>query len=200
MLTSALRVGALLTLATLCACRTLPPPAPPAASAPWEQRRPQLQALAHFELKGRVALSAAGSGFNANLRWTQDQARSQIALEGPLGVGGMQISAEGAQLSVVTPHGEHISNEAARAELNTRLGFDVPIESLRYWVLGVPDPAQPAEEALDPAAQRLAGLTQDGWRIVYGDYTSSGATVLPSRLTLERDAVRVRLLVEDWRL
>jgi outer membrane lipoprotein LolB len=196
---SALWVGALLTLATLAGCRTLPP-APPAASTPWVERRPQLQALAHFQLKGRVALSAAGSGFNANLRWTQDSARSQIALEGPLGVGGMQIIADGTDLDIVTPHGDRISNEAAHAELTARLGFDVPIASLRYWVLGVPDPTQPAEESLDPAQQRLAGLTQDGWRIAYSDYTSAGRQILPSHLTLEREAVRVRLLVEDWRL
>jgi outer membrane lipoprotein LolB len=199
MRSSTLRVGVLLTLAMLASCRTLPPTAP-AASASWAERRPQLQALAHFQLKGRVALSAGSNGFNANLRWTQDSARSQIALEGPLGVGGMQITADGSDLDIVTPRGERISNQAAHAELAARLGFDVPISSLRYWVLGVPDPAQPAEESLDEAQQRLAGLTQDGWRIAYTDYASAGRQTLPSHMTLERDAVRVRLLVEDWRL
>ena len=199
MRSSAPWVGALLTLALLAGCRTLPP-APVTASAPWPERRPQLQALQHFQLKGRVALSAGGNGFNANLRWTQEQARSQIALEGPLGVGGMQINADGAALEIVTPHGERISDQAAHAELTARLGFDVPIASLRYWVLGVPDPAQPSEETLDAAEQRLASLVQDGWRIDYNDYTSAAGETVPARITLQREAVRVRLLVEDWRL
>lgn len=197
MRTRSARVGAALALAILAGCRTLPAP-PPAASAPWPERRPQLQALAHFGLKGRMALSAAGSGFNANLRWQQDGARSRIALEGPLGVGGMQITAEGADLNILTARGERISNQAAHAELTARLGFDVPIASLRYWVLGVPDPAQPAQESLDAAQQRLASLTQDGWHVTYADYMSAGHETLPARLTLEREAVRVRLLVEDW--
>ncbi len=192
-------VGALLTLAALAGCRTLPP-ATPGISAPWPERRPQLQALAHFQLKGRVALSASGNGFNANLRWSQEQARSLIALEGPLGVGGMQINANGSDLDVVTPHGERISNQAARAELTARLGFDVPIESLRYWVLGAPDPAQPAEESLDASGQHLASLVQDGWHVDYDAYTSAAGQTLPARMTLQRDAVRVRLLIEDWRL
>ena len=192
-------VGAVLTLAALAGCRTLPPAAP-GTTAPWPERRPQLQSLAHFQLKGRVALSASGSGFNANLRWSQEQARSQIALEGPLGVGGMQIIANGTDLDVVMPHGERISNQAARAELTARLGFDVPIERLRYWVLGVPDPAQPAEEAVDASGQRLTSLVQDGWHIDYDEYTSASGQTLPARLTLQREAVRVRLLVEDWRL
>jgi outer membrane lipoprotein LolB len=192
-------VGAVLTLAALAGCRTLPPAAP-GTTAPWPERRPQLQSLAHFQLKGRVALSASGSGFNANLRWSQEQARSQIALEGPLGVGGMQIIANGTDLDVVMPHGERISNQAARAELTARLGFDVPIERLRYWVLGVPDPAQPAEEAVDASGQRLTSLVQDGWHIDYDEYTSASGQTLPARLTLQREAVRVRLLIEDWRL
>ena len=109
--------AALLALATLAGCRTLPPP-PLAASAPWQERRPQLQALQHFQLKGRVALSAGTNGFNANLRWFQDGPRSQLALEGPLGVGGMQISANGDDLDIINAHGEHITSAAAHAELS----------------------------------------------------------------------------------
>ncbi len=112
----------------------------------------------------------------------------------------MQINANGAALEIVTPHGERISDQAAHAELSARLGFDVPIASLRYWVLGVPDPAQPAEERLDAAQQRLASLVQDGWQIDYNEYTSAAGEIVPARITLQREAVRVRLLVEDWQL
>lgn len=194
-----LGVSVALTLALLAGCRTLPP-APPSASAPWQERRPQLQALDHFDLKGRVALSAAGNGVNANLRWSQKGPRSQLALEGPLGVGGMHISANGDELDIVNARGEHMRSDAAHAELKSRLGFDIPLPSLRYWILGVPDPAQPAQETLDSAGQRLAALTQDGWRVTYADYASAHGQTLPARLTLERDTVRVRLLVEDWQL
>ncbi len=199
MRSESLWVGALLALATLAGCRTLPPP-PLAASASWQERRPQLQALQHFQLKGRVALSAGANGFNANLRWSQDGPRSRLALEGPLGVGGMQISANGDDLDIVNARGEHITSAAAHAELSAKLGFDIPLPSLRYWVLGVPDPAQPAQESLDPVQQRLASLTQDGWHVAYGAYVATSGETLPARLTLERDAVRVRLLVEDWQL
>jgi outer membrane biogenesis lipoprotein LolB len=114
MRSSVLRLGALVALLALDACRTLPPP-PLAASAPWEQRRPQLQALQHFQLKGRIALSAAGNGFNANLRWQQQDERYPTALESPLGVGGTQITAHGDDLEIVNAHGGHIGNDAARA-------------------------------------------------------------------------------------
>jgi len=195
---SALRFLAAATLA-LAGCRTAPPLAV-GPSADWEVRRPQLQAWEHFALRGRVAVATGDNGFNASLHWAQDGAHSQVILEGPLGSGGVRISATGDELDIVTARGEHINNETAHAELATRLGFDPPITSLRYWVLGVPDPAAPATEALDPAQQRLTALTQGGWHIAYGSYVAVGAEALPQRLTLERDAVRMRLLVDNWQL
>lgn len=195
MRTERLRLGAAL-LAVLAGCRTLPP-APPAGES-WELRRPQLQSLEHFALRGRVAVAAGGEGFNASLRWTQEGNRSQVTLEGPLGVGGAQLTASGDDLTVVTARGERIESEAAHAELAARLGFDPPLSSLRYWILGVPNPGQPASESLDPAQQRLAALTQAGWHVEYQSYTSASGETLPARMTLQRDAVRVRLLVDDW--
>lgn len=192
-----LRFGAALVIAALAACRTTPPPT---GGGAWEVRRPQLQAQSHFELKGRVAVAAGNEGFNANLHWTQDGERSLVTLGGPLGVGGAQITASGADLSLVTSRGEHMDSAAAHAALEARLGFDPPLSSLRYWVLGVPDPGSPFTEALDAQSQRLSGLMQAGWRIDYTAYTAVGTQSLPSRLTLQRDAVRVRLLVDDWQL
>ena len=107
--------------------------------------------------------------------------------------------ASGDDLHIVTANGAELKGDAARAELNSRLGFDAPLASLRYWVLGVPDPAQPASESLDAAQQRLSALTQDGWRVDYQSYVDSAGGPLPSKLTLQRDAVRVRLLVDDWK-
>ena len=195
MRTERLRLGAAL-LAVLAGCRTLPP-APPAGES-WELRRPQLQSLEHFALRGRVAVAAGGEGFNASLRWTQEGNRSQVTLGGPLGVGGAKLTASGDDLTVITARGERIESEAAHAELAARLGFDPPLSSLRYWVLGVPNPGQPASESLDPAQQRLAALTQAGWHVEYQSYTSANGEALPARMTLQRDAVRVRLLVDDW--
>jgi outer membrane lipoprotein LolB len=191
-----LSLSALLLIAAVAGCRTVPPVQPAAES--WQVRRPQLQSREHFVLSGRVAVAAGSEGFNANLRWVQDGPRSQVTLQGPLGVGGAQISASGDELQLTTARGEEMQSDAAHAALAQRLGFDPPIASLRYWVLGVPDPAQPATEALDPTQQHLSQLTQSGWHIAYNAYTSASGEPLPARLTLERDAVRVRLLVDDW--
>ena len=189
-----LTLGVLVT-AALSACHTVPVRESTAQS--WEMRRPQLQARDRFELKGRVAVATGSEGFNARLRWTQKGAQTRMSLDGPLGAGGVQVTADGSNVSVVTSKGERLDSDAARTELTNRLGFDPPLTSLRYWILGVPDPGQPAQESLD-AQQRLASLQQAGWEIEYGDYMSVGGEWLPARLTLQRAGVRLRVIVGGW--
>jgi outer membrane lipoprotein LolB len=180
---------------TLASCRTVPVHEP--AAQTWEARRPQLQARERFELKGRVAVATGSEGFNARLRWTQNGKQTHMSLDGPLGAGGVQVTSDGTAVSVVTSHGDRLENNAARAELSNRLGFDPPLGSLRYWILGVPEPGHPAQESLD-AQQRLATLQQDGWQIAYTDYISVSGEWLPAKLTLQREGVRLRVIVDGW--
>jgi outer membrane lipoprotein LolB len=192
------RAGA--ALATVClalaGCVTAPVKSP-GATQNWEARRAELQQQGDFELKGRLAVAAGKEGFNARLRWQQDGATSALALDGPLGVGGVRISTNGTDIEVLNSKGERLDSEAARREISARLGFEPPLTSLRYWVLGAPDPASPAEETLDEQ-QRLAKLIQNGWDIEYAAYATVDGKWLPSRMTLKRDDVRVRVLVDGW--
>lgn len=191
----ALRAALIVLTLSFAACKTLPPTLPP--SQPWDVRRAELQARERFDLSGRIAVAAAQEGFNAKLRWEQEGERSSVALDGPLGVGGVRITANGESLVVIDARGQQLDSETARQEVAARLGFEPPLESLRYWVLGVPDPAKPADEMLDEQ-QRLATLRQDGWLIEYTGYSAVDGQWLPSRMTLRRDDVRVRLLVDRW--
>ena len=181
----------------LAGCQTVPVPSAP--SVAWNVRRPALQTLERFGLNGRVAVAVGSQGFNAGLRWAQSGAVTQLALTGPLGAGGVQVTADGGNLSVVSSSGKRLGDTEARSELEDKLGFEPPLTSLRYWVLGVPDPGSSASVQLD-SQQRLSGLTQDGWRIDYSAYMPVGAEWLPRLMTLTRQGVRVRMVVDGWQL
>lgn len=182
---------------TLAGCQTVP--VAPAPTVAWGVRRPALQNLERFGLQGRVAVAVGRQGFNAGLRWTQSAAVTQLTLTGPLGAGGVEVTADGGNLSVVTSSGKRLGNADARAQLEDKLGFEPPLTSLRYWVLGVPAPDGPAAVQLD-SQQRLTRLTQDGWRVDYTAYMLVGAEWLPRLLTLQRADVRVRMVVDRWQL
>ncbi|MGE0581258.1 MAG: lipoprotein insertase outer membrane protein LolB [Steroidobacteraceae bacterium] len=168
------------------------------APVPWPQRRAALQADDEFALNGRVAIDAPGAGVNASLRWRQAGEETHVSLDGPLGVGGAEVDLRGGQFDLRTSRGEHLAGDAARAELERRVGFALPLEALRYWVRGVPRPGLPAEETLDAARQRLARLAQEGWVIDYTAWFDGAGGDLPRRLTATRGDTRVRLVVDRW--
>jgi outer membrane lipoprotein LolB len=182
-------------LLLMAGCATVPPPAPRS----WAQRRSALQGLDDFQLRGRVAVAAGAGGFNATLRWTQRGTGAQVDLAAPLGIGAAHIEQQGEHVVVTTSRGARLAGAEASAAIEREFGFQPPFASLRYWLLGAADPARPAEERLD-GEQRLAHLAQDGWSIDYAEYQATAGQWLPRRLTLRRKAVRVRLLVQEWRL
>jgi outer membrane lipoprotein LolB len=186
--------------ALLCAgCASLPHPHASAPPASWEQRLPALQAIAGFELNGRVAASDGHQGFSAGLRWQQRGDAATIDLTAPLGFGAAHIEQTPQLLSITTSKGATLTQDAASHELAATLGFEPPLSSLRYWVLGASDPNIPAQESVDEQ-QRLTHLEQDGWQVELADYAQSGQQWLPRRVTVTRQSLRLRLVVDTWRL
>ena len=165
----------------------------------WPERRASLQELAQFSLSGRIAVAAAEQGFSGHLRYGLARQRSDLMIDGPMGIGGLHIGWDGEAIEVVTSRGLRLDGAAARAEIERRLGFALPLAELRYWLLGVPTPNAPAQETLrevDGVAKRLAGLQQSDWVIDYASYGTAPA--LPNKLTARRADTRVRIVVDRW--
>jgi outer membrane lipoprotein LolB len=186
----------------LAGCQTVPKPSAPSAApeqvvAGWPARRAQLQARSQFTAQGRIGVVAGADGFNGRLRWIQEGARSSISLDGPLGVGGVRIVNDAGALTLTTPSGEALDSQAARDEMVRRMGFEPPLNSLRFWLQGVPDPASPSTETAD-ARGYLGSLVQSDWTVTFSAYMQTADGALPQKLTITRGNVRVRLILESW--
>lgn len=178
----------------LTGCASLPVAPPPDAEA--QQR---LESLEQWSLSGRVAVSDGREGFSAALDWRQDGERAEIGLRGPLGSGALRIGIDGGHLSLDDGHGQVLSGGEARAVLAQRLGVDLPVGQLRYWIRGLPAPGGVPQLERGPAGEIL-GLSQDGWRLRYSNHQDAGELRLPGRVELAAGEVRVRMVIRDWRL
>ena len=196
-----LRAALLGALLLLSACISAPPRA--VATLDPRARQALLQSMGSFSLSGRLAAAVGQEGFSANLDWTQRAARSELDLRAPLGFGSAHVTREGDQLKMETSRGERLSGAEAAQGLAARLGFEPPLDSLRYWALGVADPARAAVETAGEGGLPAA-IEQDGWRIEYAEFKAATLpgteTLLPRRLTLTRGPVRLRLVVDRWTL
>jgi outer membrane lipoprotein LolB len=101
----------------LGACASHPPNATVPATAPWEQRLPALQAIASFEIDGKIAASDGKQGFSAGLRWRQHGDAATIDLSAPLGFGAAHIEQGADGLTVTTAQGATFRGAGADDQL-----------------------------------------------------------------------------------
>ena len=189
-------------LLALAACVTTPPA--PKRTLDAAQRHSLLQDLGAFSLTGRVAVAAAGQGSTPSVEWRQQRDLSRVKLSGPLGVGSLQLEYSADSLRLITGNGDILVDDAAQAVLSRELGFVPPFAALRYWILGEVAPADAAAVETRDADGLLQRLEQQQWLILYERYmpvsTSAGIAQMPARLTATREGLRLRLVVDRWRL
>jgi outer membrane lipoprotein LolB len=188
-------------VALLAACATT---RPPGAGLPgsglhgavaWDLRLTALQQTDEWELEGRAAVALGTQGWQANLTWLQTGQSTEVHLSGPLGVGAnvLQLTAAGLSINGAPPNADVLD------QLQQRLGFDLPLGNLRFWLLGVPDPGL-GFDLVKNAQDRAQQLTQAGWTINFERYVPVNGDVLPGRLVLTRADARIRIAVDRWNL
>jgi outer membrane lipoprotein LolB len=177
-------------------CATLPEAG---SAGDWPARRATLQSLERWTLDGRMAVAAGSEGFSGGLSWRQDGPRTAIELRAPMGGRAIAIDVAGEAISVTDGDGTTLEGEDARRLVTRHVGTALPVAELRYWLVGTPAPGSPHRESMG-ADQRLAKLEQSGWQVGYIAYRSVGELVLPSRMEITTEGLRLRILVAGWRL
>lgn len=175
----------------LSACATLAPPAPEPVQ--WDSYRVQLESLRTFTLVGRLSSSAQAG--TANLRWQQTGGEFVARLSGPLGIGTLTLSGTAEQVEIKSKD-ETLTTHDPEGFLRERLGWTLPLTSLRSWARGLPTP-QSTELRWD-AYGRLAALRQEEWQVVYEEYRAANGWELPQLIVIERPGLKIKLVVDDW--
>lgn len=175
--------------------------APRSAALPeidnWDVRKDVLGGLDQWEFSGRIAVKTLSDGFNGKLRWSQSRDDFSATASGPLGAGAVRIEGNGRSVTLTDKEGIHTELENAELEFRRRYGWTIPIASLRFWALGIPDPSASAETELNEDGQ-LRRLTQRDWSVSYSRYAEGGGQLMPKVLTAENSDTRVRLVIDYW--
>jgi outer membrane lipoprotein LolB len=148
---------------------------------------------------GRMALAVDGEGGSGSFVWQQRDLATNLSIRGPLGAGALQIVAEGDSIVATDGDGRSVDTGRARALLRDRLGAELPLAQLRYWMLGVPSPDAPAEVAEGGESPGRV-IEQSGWRIGYDAFRSESGMALPARFSATQGDVRLKVVVDAWSL
>jgi outer membrane lipoprotein LolB len=163
----------------------------------WEQRTVVLGGLRDWEFIGRIAVKAGDEGFNGKFKWAQQDEAFQATVGGPLGIGTVRIEGAGRSVTLTDKDGEETVLRDVDSELRYRYGWTIPVGSLRYWALGIPDPSMAVATEFD-AEGRVSRLKQSDWIVEISRYREGGGQPMPRILSATNADTRVRLVIDRW--
>jgi outer membrane lipoprotein LolB len=164
-----------------------------------ELKSDRLMKQTDWSLSGKLAISNGKEGGSGRFYWHRDQDASQMNFHGAMGRGAWRLEAnvDGARLELAdgTLHHARSVDLLVRAQL----GWEIPAESLSWWVRGLVAPGDVSERIFDDQGN-LSRLLQDGWTIEFGKYKSLGGFYLPLRMKAQQADWKVKLVVRDWEM
>ncbi|CAA9889573.1 Outer-membrane lipoprotein LolB [Candidatus Methylobacter favarea] len=172
----------------MAACSTLPV-APEAGYS--RTARLHLYQLQQWSFEGRLALTGKNDSWSANIIWEHSPDEEKIKLSGPLGQGTVVINLTGDFVTVNQGDGNVQSSTQPEEFINQQLGMFVPVQSMRYWVIGLPEPSSSFKEIHD-------GFKQAGWLNEYKQMQLANNEIMPRKMTVMNAQVKLKLIIDKW--
>ena len=153
--------------------------------------RESLYNLEQWSFEGRLGLTGIKDSWQANINWQHRSSNEEIRLSGPLGQGATIIKLTGTLVTIDRGNDKIQTSLEPEAFISQQLGMFVPVRSLRYWVIGVPEPGSPYVEA-------GLGFRQAGWLIEYKQMQRVNAQNMPRRITVTNEKVKLKIMIDQW--
>jgi outer membrane lipoprotein LolB len=185
----------------LSACSSLAPvrKTEPELQRLWAARQVDLAMLRAWDIAGRLGIQTAHEGWHIGFRWQQATDLYHIVLSNPLGQTSGELQGNPQGVTLLLGDGRSVSANDPEQLLAQQFGWRVPIKGLYFWVRGLPAPGVAEAHALDEEG-RLQWLEQSGWRISYRRYGNFFGKTLPTKIFLDNDDLKVRLVIDEWTL
>lgn len=152
--------------------------------------------LKSWTLAGRIGVKTAEEGWSANLIWEHEVKQDRLRISGPFSQGMVSIVIQDDLIHINEGNGVEMTSREPDLALKERLGFAVPLQSLRYWVMGVPDPHAAHRDDPEQGVQRR--FSQLGWSLAYEKFSRVGPLLLPQKATIQGHDVRLKLIADEW--
>jgi len=185
-LPATLRFALMAALLLPMGCATVP------GNAPEPKTASAAPLLTRFHLTGRLAADDGEHRFATAFSWSHTPSRAELSLFSPTGQTLARLTLEDGDAALATAEGERHEADAA-ALLEPLLGFSPPpLSALTAWIQGDPGPAPDRIER--DQAGRPYRVWHSGWIVTFDSWQDDR----PRRLTIERGAARLVLLLDTW--
>jgi outer membrane lipoprotein LolB len=161
------------------------------------------EALAEWNLSGRIAVSNGNRGGSGRIDWEQQAGGYTISLSAPVTRQSWQLTGNdrGARLEGIA--GGPRKDADVEQLLLSATGWNIPVRALQDWVRGIPAPVQEfGPENRVYSGSLPATLEQAGWSIEYQEWhpPSPDQAQLPRRIVARSGDASVKLVIDEWSL
>lgn len=153
--------------------------------------RASLYQLDRWSFDGRLAITGQDDSWSASLSWNHSPDQEEMKLSGPMGQKAAVIQLTDDFVSIDRGNGQVETSAQPEEFVSRQLGIFVPVQSLRYWVLGLPEPTRAFAETAD-------GFTQAGWLITYNQMLTDLSPPMPRKMTVVNSNVKLKLIIDQW--
>jgi len=155
-----------------------------------------------FTVQGKLLVFREQDKAALRFLWRQTEDAYQIDVWGSLGQGRMQLRGDARQMLVLRGR-EVIAAGEPRQVMQSRLGWDLPVAAIPYWLFGRPLPQHPITSGTDKLIDGQAQFVQLGWSVLAQVGLDNVATVgqalkTPEQLNLRRGDIQATLLVSKF--
>lgn len=155
--------------------------------------RQHLQQMQSWVFEGRLAVVDEKDSVSLSIVWRHLKDQDNIELAGPLAQGRTKITVLPGQVVIDDGENRNVFYGNPEQVFSAQLGVDMPVDSLKFWVLGVNEPEQSYVE-------QSGGFNQTGWAVRYKEMQRVSSETLPKKITAEKNKAKIKLIVDQWDL
>jgi len=160
-----------------------------------QENTEKILAIQQWQLLGRLSVRHHRESWLTKLDWRHDFLIDDLTLSTSLGGVVAKLMHSKAGVEMLDEGG--VMRPVSERELQSALGYVPPWAHLPYWVRGVVSPKAPLlinnEQVLGEDV-----FSQDGWEVRLGRYEEVGGIVLPGKVYLSKDGLKIKLIVDEW--
>lgn len=197
-----------LLLSNGCAQQRMLPTANDSNATPdgWPAHQKKMQSLKHWRAEGKLGYRSETGNGSAWFDWTQHGETFTIYLSGPFGAGTVKISGTSSAITLSQPGEADIAASSSALLTQKLFGWHLPVEQLRYWARGIPNPLDPASTQTFDQGGMLTSLIQRDWQIDLNNYQVTPQGQLPGKIKAiqltrdpsTKDTLSFTLVFKSW--
>jgi len=153
-----------------------------------------------WKITAKLGIKVPQQSGSVTLIWQQMDTSYRIRVQGPLGQGNAMIYGNEDRIVISRPGKPLLTSDNANALIKNTFGWSFPLNELRFWIRGLPDPSSDITLKKQSATGTLEQLNQSSWLIDYSRYQTVNQWQFPSKIVAQKEETRLTMIIRQWEL